>query len=106
MKSSKTIILMAVAVVCGLVASFLTSRLLADRGGPAGPEMVKRLVAKRNIAIGTLIKKPEDLFVEKDFPAEQAPKRGFESFDAIKNQKLTKPISEDAPLTKDDIQEG
>src|ERR1700730_13178788 len=102
---SKTVILMVVAVGCGLVASFLTSRLLADRG-PTGPEMVKRLVAKKNLALGTVIKEPEKYFVEKEFPVDSAPKRGFESFDAIKNRKLTKPISEDAPITNDDVLEG
>ena len=102
---SKTMILMVVAVGCGLVASFLTSRLLADRG-PVGPEMVKRLVAKKNLALGTVIKEPEKYFIEKEFPVDSAPKRGFESFDAIKNKKLTKPISEDAPITNDDVLEG
>src|SRR5713226_303666 len=66
MKSSKTMILMVVAVGCGLVASFLTSRLLAERGN-SGPVMVKRLVAKKNLALGTVIKDPEKYFVEKEF---------------------------------------
>ena len=105
MKSSKTMILMVVAVGCGLVASFLTSRLLAERGN-SGPVMVKRLVAKKNLALGTVIKDPEKYFVEKEFPEDSAPKKGYESFDQIKNQKLTKPVSEDAPITKDDIMEG
>jgi pilus assembly protein CpaB len=105
MKSSKTMILMVVAVGCGLVASFLTSRLLAERGN-SGPVMVKRLVAKRNLALGTVIKDPEKYFVEKEFAEDSAPKKGYESFDQIKNQKLTKPVSEDAPITKDDILEG
>jgi pilus assembly protein CpaB len=105
MKSSKTMILMVVAVGCGLVASFLTSRLLAERGN-SGPVMVKRLVAKKNLALGTVIKDPEKYFVEKEFPEDSAPKKGYDNFDAIKNQKLTKPVSEDAPITKDDILEG
>ncbi|HEY1861561.1 MAG TPA: Flp pilus assembly protein CpaB [Gemmataceae bacterium] len=105
MKSSKTMILMVVAVGCGLVASFLTSRLLAERGN-SGPVMVKRLVAKKNLALGTVIKDPEKYFVEKEFPEDSAPKKGYENFDQIKNQKLTKPVSEDAPITKDDIMEG
>ena len=105
MKSSKTMILMVVAVGCGLVASFLTSRLLAERGN-SGPVMVKRLVAKRNLALGTVIKDPEKYFVEKEFPEDSAPKKGYDNFDAIKNQKLTKPVSEDAPITKDDILEN
>jgi pilus assembly protein CpaB len=100
---SKTMILMVVAVGCGLVASFLTSRLLAERNNNAGPVMEKYLVAKKNLQIGTVIKEPEKFFVEKDFAESSAPRKGFKSFEEIRNLKLSKPVSEDAPLTKDDL---
>ena len=96
---SKTMILMVVAVGCGLVASFLTSRLLAERNNAGGPVMEKYLVAKKNLQIGTVIKDPEKFFVEKDFPESSAPRKGFKSFEEIRNLKLSKPVSEDAPLT-------
>jgi pilus assembly protein CpaB len=104
---SKTVILMVVAVGCGLVASFLTSRLLAERGKTQdGPVMKKFLVAKKSLSVGTVIKEPEQLFEQKEFPEDSAPKKGFESFDAAKDRKLVKPISADAPLSKDDVLGG
>jgi pilus assembly protein CpaB len=104
---SKTMILMVVAVGCGLVASFLTSRLLAERGKtPEGPVMRKFLVAKKNLPVGTVLKEPEKYFEEKEFPEDSAPKKGFESFDAVQNRKLSKPISADAPLSRDDLMDG
>jgi pilus assembly protein CpaB len=104
---SKTMILMVVAVGCGLVASFLTSRLLAERGREReAPTMSKWLVAKKSLSVGTVIKDPEKYFEEKEFTEDSAPKHGYQSFDAIKNQKLVKPISADAPLSKDDVLGG
>ena len=56
----KTLILMVVAVVCGLGASYMTSRLLAERDDkPADqPAMtkVKVLVAKKDLAMHTALK--------------------------------------------------
>ena len=50
----KTMILMVIAVVCGLVASYLTSRMLAqNKDAPAEEEKVKVLVAKQKIPMGT-----------------------------------------------------
>jgi pilus assembly protein CpaB len=100
----KTMILLAVAIGCGLVASYLTSKVLADRStGEPQVEMVKVLTAKRNLALGTVIKDPEKFFEEKEVPKASAPKKGFSSFADIKNQKLVKPVSEDAFITKDDV---
>ena len=59
----KTMILMVVAVVCGLAASYMTSRLLADKGTPPPVATVTVLVAKQKINAWTPIKNPEDLFV-------------------------------------------
>jgi pilus assembly protein CpaB len=100
----KTMILLVVAIGCGLVASYLTSKVLADRSpGEAQVEMVKVLAAKRNLALGTVIKDPERFFEEKEVPKNSAPKKGYGNFADIKNLKLVKPVSEDAFLTKDDV---
>jgi len=100
----KTMILLVVAIGCGLVASYLTSKVLADRStGEPQVEMVKVLAAKRNLALGTVIKDPERFFEEKEVPKASAPKKGFSIFADIKNQKLVKPVSEDAFITKDDV---
>ena len=62
----KTIVLIILAVVCGLGASFMTSRLLADR--QQQEETVKVLVAKKNLDSGMILKKPEDFLEEKEVP--------------------------------------
>jgi pilus assembly protein CpaB len=54
---SKNMVLMAVAIGCGLVAAFLTSRLGA---GGNSPDMIDVIVAKKELPIGTKLE-------EKDF---------------------------------------
>ncbi len=65
----KTIILMVVAIGCGLAASYMTSRLLADRANKEQPEAkVKVLVAIKKVPAFEPIKKPEEYFAEKEVP--------------------------------------
>ena len=55
----KTMVLMVVAVSCGLGASYMTSRLLAERGNSTDEnEKVSALVARKNLDMGMLIKNP------------------------------------------------
>jgi len=56
----KTIILMVVAIVCGLAASYMTSRLLADRAGKATADVQGAILSFRSLVaeIGKSI--PED----------------------------------------------
>lgn len=61
---SKTLVLMFVAIGCGLVAAYLTARLTAN---PA-EEKEWVLVANTEIKIGTVVKEPEKLFVQQQFP--------------------------------------
>ena len=68
----KTLILMGLAVVCGLGASYMTAQLLAKR--QPDEEKVTVLVAKRNLSVGEAIRKPEDLFDPKQFVVGQEPK--------------------------------
>src|SRR5262245_8445289 len=72
----KTMILMVVAVACGLGASYMTSRLLAERKD--APQVVERpktkvLVAKSRVDLGTPLKNPQALFIEKEIDKEAAP---------------------------------
>jgi pilus assembly protein CpaB len=99
---SKTMILMVAAVACGLVASYLTSRMLAQQQ-PADEEKVKVLVARQKIALGTLIRDPEKFFVEKEFIKGQEPKAALTSFDQLKDKRLAKTINADYHLTNDDL---
>jgi pilus assembly protein CpaB len=100
----KTMILMVVAVVCGLVASYLTSRMLAQNKESAGEEeKVKVLVAKAKIPMGTKIKEPEKLFIEKEFVKGSEPKRAITSYDQLKDKCLNKTIGAEVHVTPDDL---
>jgi pilus assembly protein CpaB len=100
----KTMMLMVVAIGCGLGASYMTSKLLAERNNQAQTEAtVKVLVAKQKVAPWTPVKNPEQLFELKDFPESVAPKKGIKSFEEIKDQRLNKGIEEDKFVTTDDL---
>jgi pilus assembly protein CpaB len=96
-------ILMVVAVVCGLVASYLTSRMLAQQGAQAEEEKVKVLVAKQKIPMGTKIKDPEKFFVEKEFVKGNEPKKAITNYDQLKDKCLNKTINAEVHVTPDDL---
>ena len=58
----KTMILMVVAIGCGLAASYMTSRLLADGDRRPTEATVKVLVAKQEGAAVRADQEPEDYF--------------------------------------------
>ncbi len=100
----KTMMLMVVAVGCGLVASYMTSRLLAERNNqPQGEAKVTVVVAKQKVNAMVPIKDPEKYFELREFPESVAPKKALKSLDDIKDQRLNKHVAEDAPVTSDDI---
>src|SRR5262245_2189827 len=100
----KTIILMVVAVGCGLGASYMTSRLLADRNKPQAPaETVPVLVAKARIPGWQPIKEPEKQFEIKQYPKDLAPKRPIGTFEEIKDQRLKTFIAEGTPVSQDEL---
>src|SRR5262245_27214511 len=102
----KTMILMAVAVVCGLGASFMTSRLLAERDQQPVEQApvvetpkVKILVAKMNLDHGAAIKEPKEMFVEKTFSQEDAPKDGLVDNKVLKGKFLKRPLRKNDHVT-------
>jgi Flp pilus assembly protein CpaB len=100
----KTMILMVVAVGCGLGASYMTSKLLADRNvKPAEVQSVPVVVAKVRVAGWQPIKEPEKMFEVKMFPADVAPKRALGSLADLKDQRLNKPLEESKAVTQDDL---
>ncbi len=99
----KTMILMVVAVVCGLAASYMTSRLLADKAPPPPAKTVTVLVTKKKINAWTPMKKPEDLFVSKEVPEGTYSPKCITDFKDLRNQALKAPLNEDMPVTKDDL---
>jgi pilus assembly protein CpaB len=100
----KTIILMVVAIGCGLAASYMTSRLLADRANKEQPEAkVKVLVAIKKVPAFEPIKKPEEFFVEKEVPEGTYPSKCLRSFDDVRGQRLGKAKQEEETVFKEDI---
>jgi pilus assembly protein CpaB len=109
----KTLILMVVAVVCGLGASYMTSRLLAERDdkpAEAPPlEKVKLLVTKNNLAMHFALRaKPEDYFTEKEFVKDDAPKDALTKADAdkLKGKFLKRSLRKGDHITADDLIDG
>ena len=75
---SKTVILMVVAIACGLVASYMTSRVIADRSKESEEEKVAVLVARQNLAMATHIIEPAKLFEEKLFTKGEEPRKAIQ----------------------------
>src|SRR5438270_13994664 len=109
----KTMILMVVAVVCGLGASYMTSRLLAEREEkppePVVIEKVTLLVAKKNLDMHTALgKKPEDFFTEKSFTKEDAPAGAFtkEDLPKAKSKFLVRALRKGDHITAEDLMDN
>ena len=98
----KTLILMVVAVTCGLGASYMTSRLLAERQ-PEDSEKVAVLVAKKNLDMGLSIKKVEDFFEEKKFTKGDEPKNAIVKFEDLQTRVLKRSLRAGDFVTGDDL---
>jgi pilus assembly protein CpaB len=98
----KTLVLMGVAIACGLGASYMTSRLLAERQTDDEPRL-EVLVAKKNLNIGETIKVPEELFQYKKFARGDEPVNAVTSFDELKNRVLKRPLRPGDHVTPDDM---
>ncbi len=99
----KTIILMVIAIACGLGASYMTSRLLAERGDAQEVPKVKVLVAKKDLALGTPLKEAKKLFVFKYFEEGQEPKEALVAYDGLKNKFLKRALRKGDFVTQEDL---
>jgi pilus assembly protein CpaB len=100
----KTLILLVVAVGCGLAASFMTARLIADRSNDSQENRVRVLVAKKRINAWTLLSdKPDVHFIFKEIPESAVPKKALREFADLKDKRVNKPINEEAFVTSDDL---
>ncbi|MBM4068686.1 MAG: Flp pilus assembly protein CpaB [Planctomycetes bacterium] len=98
----KTMILLVMAVTCGLGASYMTSRLLAERTQEA-PETVKVLVARKEMPTGTSITNPPDAFIPKEYVRGTEPKDAIESYDQIKGRVLKQRLREGDHVRAEDL---
>jgi pilus assembly protein CpaB len=99
----RTIILLVVAIVCGLAAMYMTNRLLADKATQAPVNNVKVLVSKQKIAAWTPIRKPEEMFEVKEVPEGTYSSKCITDLKDLKDQALKQPLGEQMPITKDDL---
>jgi len=101
----KTMILMVVAVACGLGASFMTSRYLKAARAPQDQSepTVPVLVAKTAVPSWTAMKEPEKLFEVKQMPQSAAPKNPISDPADIKDQRLKTLLVEGTALSKDHL---
>lgn len=99
----KTMILMVVAVACGLGASIMTSRLLADRKTEDAEPQVPVLVAKVKVPGWVPIKEPEKKFEVKNYPVSLAPRGAIGEVEKLKSTKLNKSITEGHLLNEADL---
>ncbi len=84
----KTMILLGLAITCGLGASYMTSRLLAERQTPDAPETVDILIAKQDISVHTRLNQPEDLFEKKTVTKDAEPPDAIRDFAELKGKTL------------------
>jgi pilus assembly protein CpaB len=98
----KTLVLMGVAIACGLGASYMTSRLLAERQSDDEPK-VTVLVAKKNLNVGDTIKLPDEQFQEKKFVRGDEPPGAIDSAETLKNRVLKRPLRAGDHVTQEDL---
>jgi len=97
----KTMILMILAIVCGLVASYMTSQLIAQN-----KEEVMVLAAKERINQWGTIREPKDMFELKPILKKNAPAMTFNPQDwetTLKGRRAKVAIEKDAILTDDQL---
>ena len=100
----KTMILMVVAVACGLVASYMTSRLLADRNNQPADTKVTVVVAKKKVPQLTLIRKPEDLFELQEVSESPMTAKAVKSLEELQGKRVKNAVKEGDFIRVDDLQ--
>lgn len=102
----KNLILIGVAVVCGLAAAFLTARMMAG-AGTKKPEldMVEVPVAVKDIPIGTKLppKDVETYFTKKNFPRENVPPSAITSMEEIGDKRAMRTIRQGETVAVTDL---
>jgi len=96
---NRNLVLLALAIGCGLVAAFLTAKLSQAKT----TEMVPVLVAAKNLDQGTKLEKPEELFVRKPFPKESVPPDFVDDINQLRGKILQRTVRPGTHVTLDDI---
>jgi len=115
----KTLILMVIAVGCGLGAAVMTQKILnQQKPTETQEEKVAVLVARNTLSMGTATKEPDRLFEVRYFNKGEEPKRAIKEyldpektqdevakklFDQVKDRRLKKQISAEQFIFPDDL---
>jgi len=95
----KTMILMGLAIVCGLGASYMTSRLLAERSPAEETEKVEILVAIKDIPVHTQLAKPEAFFERKTVSKDSAPQDAITDLDSLRGKRVKQTLNKGYHVT-------
>jgi Flp pilus assembly protein CpaB len=96
----KTLILMLVAVACGLVAAYLAATL----GGPrAESDGVQVLVALKDLGPNTVISDPTKMFAVKTFPKDAVPPGVISNPQNLQGKVLSRTVYQNVAVTTKDI---
>src|SRR5947209_13444917 len=98
----KTLVLMGIAIACGLGASYMTSRLLAERNTDDEPK-IDVLVAKKALNMGDTIKSPEELFAHKRYTKGEEPPGAVTDHEGLRNRILKKSLRVGDHVTQEDM---
>lgn len=96
---SRNMVLLALAIGCGLVAAFLTAKL----GASNKQDTVPVLVAAKNIDQGTRLEKPEEMFVRKPFTKDALPPEFIDDVNQLRGKVLQRTLRPGSHLTVEDI---
>ncbi|MFO0867290.1 MAG: Flp pilus assembly protein CpaB [Gemmataceae bacterium] len=97
----KTMILMVVAVTCGLGASYMTSKLLAER--KVEVEKVRFLVLRKPVSLGDSIKNPDEYVEDKEVAKDTEPKGAIADRDLLKGKVMKRSLRVGDHLTLEDL---
>jgi Flp pilus assembly protein CpaB len=105
--NSRSIVVLLVAIGCGLAAAFFTSQMMIrdplPPPAPATVELVEVVVARKDIPVGTFVQDPDELFkvvryVKGDEPGFIVPERHL-----LKTRLVTRQIAEGQPIQAKDF---
>ena len=101
----KNMVLIAVAVACGLVAAVLTSQISAGNKGAKSEETVAVLVAAKELPVGTWLKKDtiNDFVVVKDFPVASAPQVFIANVEDLADKRVVRTIRKGDSFNPKDV---
>lgn len=103
----KNLIMLGVAMACGLVAAIAVAQLSAG-SGRSGPEMTKAIVAKKDIPVGTKLeeKEIENWVALIDMQKDLVPPDAVLDLEGVKNKEVNRTMRRGNPLTVSDLTTG